>query len=182
MASSGRLHPSKNQRKFENVEHRAGAHGARFQNLRGESFRTVGSFLNLVRKNAISRAGVGDHFRKSFRCILEFVRNPKRDPRKVVTAPRGCSFRGVSSRGEPPPLKAPPLRVRRPISSPPRAQTDFEPKRSQGARRRRAPCERVGSKSVCARGLVCSRPVVRYTVLEADLKRRFSSRSGLQPR
>ena len=59
--------------KIENVASRAGANGARIRNLRAESSRNQVSLLILVHKNAISQAGVGDHFRKSFRCRLEFV-------------------------------------------------------------------------------------------------------------
>jgi hypothetical protein len=58
----------------QQIEHfafRAGADGARIRNQRAESSRSQVSDPNLVHKHAISRAGVGDHFRKSFRCRLE---------------------------------------------------------------------------------------------------------------
>jgi hypothetical protein len=57
--------------KFENIAIRAGANGARIRNLLAESFRNQVSVLILVHKNAMSRAGVGNYFRKSFRCRLE---------------------------------------------------------------------------------------------------------------
>jgi hypothetical protein len=52
-------------------EFRAVENGARIRNLRAESSRNQVLDPNLVHKHAISRAGVGDHFRKSFRCRLE---------------------------------------------------------------------------------------------------------------
>ena len=50
----GILWGGRGEQKIENFAFRAGAKGARIRDLRGESFRTVGSLLNLAHKNAIS--------------------------------------------------------------------------------------------------------------------------------
>ena len=57
------------RRKIESFAFRSGAKGARIRDLCGESFRTVGSFLNLVHKTAISQAAVGDHFRSPYGAV-----------------------------------------------------------------------------------------------------------------
>jgi hypothetical protein len=50
------------------------ANGARIWNLREISCRNPVSDLMLGHTNPISQAGEGSHFRKSFRCHLEFAR------------------------------------------------------------------------------------------------------------
>jgi hypothetical protein len=53
------------KRKIKHFAFRTGANGGRIRNLRAESSRSQVSLLILILTNAISRAGVGDHFRKS---------------------------------------------------------------------------------------------------------------------
>ena len=59
------------RRNIDNFAFRAEGNGARIRNLCGESSRNQVSLLILVHTNAISQAGVGDHFRKSLRCRVE---------------------------------------------------------------------------------------------------------------
>jgi hypothetical protein len=55
---------------------------ARIRILRDKRCRNQVSVVILVHKNVISQAGVRDHFRKSFRCRLEFVPRGSGAPRR----------------------------------------------------------------------------------------------------
>jgi hypothetical protein len=57
--------------KCKNVTRRAGANGARIRNLHVICFINEALDLMLVHKKTVSRGGVRDHFRKSFRCRLD---------------------------------------------------------------------------------------------------------------
>jgi hypothetical protein len=102
------------------------------------AFEGGGSLLNPVHRNAISRAGVGDHFRKSLRCRLEFV------PRGSGPAKRGTP-KDTLDFGRPPGPKTSPTQVEgsrgpnsdpkirdfyagnRPLKSPPASTTGGPP-------------------------------------------------------
>jgi hypothetical protein len=70
------------RRKLEIFASRAAGNGARIRNHRAVSSRNEVSLLIVLHKNGISRAGVGNHFRKSFRCRLEFVPRGSGAPRR----------------------------------------------------------------------------------------------------
>jgi hypothetical protein len=84
------------RRNIENIASRAPGNGARNRSLRAESSRNQVSLQVLVDKAAISRAGVGDHFRKSLRCRVGFVPRWSGAPRRGHQSAHGSGQAGFS--------------------------------------------------------------------------------------